>query len=84
MLDIGVRVPLTIVSAPAGFGKTTVLSTWTRTQHIPVARLTLEESDNDPASNPREPSLRACILSRPRAPLKDDARLRRLGQVKTC
>ena len=39
---------LTLVSAPAGFGKTTVLSEWI-SQHQPaVAWLSLDEGDNDP------------------------------------
>jgi LuxR family maltose regulon positive regulatory protein len=44
---------LTLVSAPAGFGKTTLLSTWARSQvteggAMRVAWLSLDESDNDP------------------------------------
>jgi len=48
MLDKGVQGPLTVVSAPAGFGKTTLLSTWARTQQTAMAWLTLDEGDNDP------------------------------------
>ncbi len=39
---------LTIVSAPAGFGKTTVLAEWLAT--TPAAWLSLDESDSRPAS----------------------------------
>ncbi|MDQ5811238.1 MAG: hypothetical protein M3358_10910, partial [Actinomycetota bacterium] len=43
---------LTLVSAPAGFGKTTVLGKWVKDQmdkERPVAWLSLDEDDNDPA-----------------------------------
>ncbi len=39
--------PLTLLAAPAGFGKTLLLSAWARQQ--PVAWLSLDSSDNDPA-----------------------------------
>jgi LuxR family transcriptional regulator, maltose regulon positive regulatory protein len=38
----------TLVSAPAGYGKTTLVSTWLRETGIPTAWLSLEEADNDP------------------------------------
>ena len=41
---------LTLVSAPAGFGKTTLLSGWIATCGRPVAWLSLDEGDNDPSS----------------------------------
>jgi LuxR family maltose regulon positive regulatory protein len=40
----------TLVSAPAGYGKTTLVSSWLRETGIPSAWLSLEESDNDPVS----------------------------------
>src|SRR5215208_4206528 len=43
---------LTLVSAPAGFGKTTLLSEWLEDRSGdggPIAWLSLEEADNDPA-----------------------------------
>jgi len=40
--------PLTLVAAPAGFGKTTLVSTWVRNLSQPVAWLTLDAADNDP------------------------------------
>ena len=42
---------LVLVSAPAGFGKTTLLSEWVShgISHCNVAWLSLEEADNDPA-----------------------------------
>ncbi len=38
----------TLVSAPAGYGKTTLVSSWLRQTGMPSAWLSLEESDNDP------------------------------------
>ncbi len=40
---------LTLLSAPAGFGKTTLLAEWCNQQRAPVAWLSLEESDSPPA-----------------------------------
>ncbi|MBO0790969.1 MAG: transcriptional regulator, partial [Ktedonobacteraceae bacterium] len=39
---------LTLISAPAGFGKTTLLSQWLAQSSRPVAWLSLEAQDNDP------------------------------------
>src|SRR5215211_3567996 len=39
---------LTLVCAPAGFGKTALLADWARRDPRPVAWLSLEEADNDP------------------------------------
>ncbi len=39
---------LILVSAPAGFGKTTLLSEWMESYARPVAWLSLDEGDNDP------------------------------------
>ena len=38
---------LTLVLAPAGGGKTTLLSTWLETCNLPNAWLSLDEHDND-------------------------------------
>jgi LuxR family maltose regulon positive regulatory protein len=39
---------LTLVSAPAGFGKTTLVSEWVASAERPAAWLSLDEGDNDP------------------------------------
>jgi LuxR family maltose regulon positive regulatory protein len=49
LLDRGTRCPLTLISAPAGFGKTTLLAEWVQRCDMPVAWLQLEEADGDPA-----------------------------------
>jgi LuxR family maltose regulon positive regulatory protein len=41
--------PLTLVVAPAGFGKTTLVSSWLETTTVPYGWLTLDEGDSDPA-----------------------------------
>jgi LuxR family maltose regulon positive regulatory protein len=47
LLALGADVPLLLVSAPAGFGKTTLLATWlARHQHV-VAWVSLDERDRD-------------------------------------
>jgi len=48
-LNEGLRRKLTLVSAPAGFGKTTLLSGWITSCQQPAAWLSLDEGDNDPA-----------------------------------
>src|SRR5215471_6268177 len=40
---------LTVVSTPAGFGKTTMLGDWARRSRTPAAWLSLDAADNDPA-----------------------------------
>jgi LuxR family transcriptional regulator, maltose regulon positive regulatory protein len=39
---------LTLVSAPAGFGKTSCISEWVESLEMPAAWLSLDKSDNDP------------------------------------
>jgi LuxR family transcriptional regulator, maltose regulon positive regulatory protein len=48
-LNAGLRGKLTLVSAPAGFGKTTVVSEWIREGGYPAAWLSLDKNDNDPS-----------------------------------
>ena len=47
-LDAGLSRKLTLVSAPAGFGKTTLLSDWIKQKEIPTAWFSLDKGDNDP------------------------------------
>jgi LuxR family maltose regulon positive regulatory protein len=47
-LQHGLECSLTLVSAPAGFGKTTLLAQWLAQSTILVAWLSLEAEDNDP------------------------------------
>jgi LuxR family maltose regulon positive regulatory protein len=48
-LNAGLDGKLTLISAPAGFGKTTLLSEWAAGCGRPVAWVSLDEGDNDPA-----------------------------------
>jgi LuxR family maltose regulon positive regulatory protein len=47
-LNEGLKRKLTLVSAPAGFGKTTVLSEWVLHSKLSVAWVSLDSGDNDP------------------------------------
>jgi LuxR family maltose regulon positive regulatory protein len=49
LLERGAHQSLTMVSAPAGSGKTTVLAEWATMTDRPVTWLTLDAADNDPA-----------------------------------
>lgn len=47
----GLTRPLTLISAPAGFGKTTLISEWRASEagrNVPLAWLSLDDEDNDP------------------------------------
>lgn len=46
-LETGSRGKLTLVSAPAGYGKTTLVSSWAQQTPNPVVWLSLDENDND-------------------------------------
>lgn len=55
-LEEGLRRPLTLISAPAGYGKTTLLADWLSSRQLGDGRdnpvvgwLSLDESDNNPA-----------------------------------
>src|SRR5512140_685256 len=41
--------PLILLSAPAGFGKTSLVSEWTANCGQPIAWLSLDEGDSDPS-----------------------------------
>ena len=47
LLNTGLYRKLTLISAPAGFGKTTMLSDWVGKINFPVAWLSLDKGDND-------------------------------------
>src|SRR3712207_766245 len=47
-LNEGVHRKVTLISAPAGFGKTTLVSEWLAGWERPPAWLSLDEGDNDP------------------------------------
>ena len=47
-LQQGMERALTLVSAPAGFGKTTLLAQWLTERETPIAWLSLEPEDNEP------------------------------------
>ena len=47
-LNDGLHRKMTLISAPAGFGKTTLVSEWVATCEQPVTWLSLDDGDNDP------------------------------------
>jgi len=47
LLDDAVAAPLTLVVAPAGVGKTVLVSSWTAESAAPTSWLTLDETDRD-------------------------------------
>ena len=47
-LDTGAGVPLTLVAAPPGFGKTTAVRAWCGSRGCALAWVTLDSRDNDP------------------------------------
>ena len=48
-LNSGLDCKVTVVSAPAGFGKTTLVTEWITQLECPSTWLSLDEGDNDPA-----------------------------------
>lgn len=46
-LQLGIQRPFTLIAAPAGFGKTTVLSTWLEDAPFSAAWMSLENGDDD-------------------------------------
>ncbi len=83
-LEDGVRAGrmLTLISAPAGFGKTTLISAWLQASGRAAAWLSLDDGDNDPirfwryviaALQTRVPSVglsAAAMLAAPQTPLE--------------
>ena len=47
LLEESVRRELTLVSAPAGYGKTTLLAEWATITEMPIAWVSLDTADND-------------------------------------
>lgn len=47
-LNAGLSGKLTLISAPAGFGKTTLVSEWISQSDIPFCWISLDDNDNDP------------------------------------
>jgi len=47
-MDNGLKRKLTLISAPAGFGKTTVISDWISQNKIPSVWYSIDKRDNDP------------------------------------
>src|SRR6185437_14606248 len=47
-MDHVLAYPLTIINAPSGYGKSTLVATWARETSARVAWLLLDENDNDP------------------------------------
>ena len=48
LIDCGLDRALILVSAPAGYGKSTLVSSWLKEKQIPSAWLSLDDGDNDP------------------------------------
>ncbi len=46
-MQLGIQRPLTLIAAPAGFGKTTLLSAWLEHAPNPIAWISLEPGDDD-------------------------------------
>lgn len=46
-IDQGILGPITLLSAPAGFGKTNLLVEWTKSAGLPIAWLNLDDDDNE-------------------------------------
>ncbi|HEY6543150.1 MAG TPA: hypothetical protein VIZ18_19565, partial [Ktedonobacteraceae bacterium] len=46
-LQLGIQRSLTLIAAPAGFGKTTLLSSWLENAVLPAAWVSLESGDDD-------------------------------------
>src|SRR5690242_12837715 len=47
-LDAALTYPVTLISAPAGSGKTSALRTWVARHEATIAWLSLDPEDNDP------------------------------------
>jgi LuxR family maltose regulon positive regulatory protein len=89
-LSAGSQRNLTLVSAPAGFGKTTLVGEWVGQLDHPVAWLSIDENDNDPnrflsyiiaALRTIEASIAAGVLSALRSPQPPPAEVVMTGLI---
>jgi len=63
-LEAGRGLPLTLVSAPAGYGKSTLVAQWQETTNTPSAWLTCDEADShDRRSGEHATATRGTTLS---------------------
>jgi ATP/maltotriose-dependent transcriptional regulator MalT len=46
-LDAGRHLPLTLVAAPAGYGKSTAITQWLEEEKVPSAWVSVDEGDSD-------------------------------------
>ena len=46
-LDLGLETPVTLVAAPAGYGKSMLVSQWAESREAPCAWISLDEADSD-------------------------------------
>jgi LuxR family transcriptional regulator, maltose regulon positive regulatory protein len=49
LLNRSLQLPLIVISAPAGFGKTTLVGEWIRNINLPTTWLSLDHGDDDPS-----------------------------------
>ena len=71
--------PLATVLAPAGYGKTTLLAQWAARDGRPVAWLTLDHADDDPAALERNVARALASLPLGRLPTAGGSAAARLG-----
>jgi LuxR family maltose regulon positive regulatory protein len=81
-LDEGTRGKLTLVCAPAGFGKSTLLGDWVLRAGLPVGWVSLDQDDNDPSrflsylaaalqtAAPKMSEITSSLLRSPQAPTR--------------
>src|SRR5258708_16902361 len=51
LLQQGLEQPLTLITAPAGFGKTIAVCDWIQQQALPVAWVSFYDPDNEPVQS---------------------------------
>lgn len=67
LLRQGLTWPLTLVVAPAGWGKSTLVAEWLRQDRVTAGWVSLDSGDDDPTRFWRYLLLAACQAGRPRA-----------------